>query len=71
MIKFDTLGDKISLQYGGSKAHHDFNKGSKLKWAIPEMVTAVKRHLANNFTDPLKQNAMNLFLGMFDPQKEK
>jgi len=51
---FVNLGDAISLQYGSSKAHHDFQKGNKLKTAIPEMVTALKRHLANNFTDAWK-----------------
>lgn len=51
---FDHHGDQISLQYGGSKAHHSNldKKKNIFKSAIPELLTSVKRHFANNFLDP-------------------
>jgi hypothetical protein len=39
--------------------------------SLPELVTSVKRHYANNFTDPQKQNALNLFLGIYQPLRNK
>jgi hypothetical protein len=51
---FDNHGDKIALQYGGSEAHHSNldKKKNIFKSAIPELLTSVKRHFANNFLDP-------------------
>lgn len=66
---FDEHGDLISLQYGGSKAHHS-NLTKKKKFfqnVIPELVTSVKRHYANNFLDPQRQLIINLFLGLYKP----
>jgi len=49
---FEEMGDNISLQYGGSIAHHsNTGKQNKIFKAVPELVTSVKRHFANNFTD--------------------
>ena len=31
------------------------------------MVTSVKRHFANNISDPHRQNSINLFLGVYKP----
>ena len=48
------MGDEIALQYGGSKAHHsNFNNKKKgfFKSSLPELITSVKRHIANNFSD--------------------
>jgi phosphatidylinositol 3,5-bisphosphate 5-phosphatase len=63
------MGDEISLQYGGSIAHHASLSKKKgfFKSAIPELWTSVKRHWANNFSDSSKQVAINLFLGMYIP----
>jgi hypothetical protein len=38
---------------------------------LPELLTSVHRHYANNFTDPQKQNVFNLFLGIYQPLKNK
>ena len=66
---FEIMGDEISLQYGGSIAHHAnlTKKKGFFKSAIPELWTSVKRHWANNFSDSSKQGAINLFLGMYVP----
>lgn len=70
---FETMGDEISLQYGGSIAHHASLSKKKgfFKNAIPELWTSVKRHWANNFSDSSKQGAINLFLGMYIPRENK
>jgi hypothetical protein len=52
---FEEMGDSISMQYGGSKAHHaTTGKKKSVLATLPELVTSVKRHWANNFTDPQK-----------------
>lgn len=62
---FADMGDIISLQYGGSEAHHSsINKKKNLfKNQLPELFTSIKRHVANNFLDPKRQDIINLFLG--------
>jgi hypothetical protein len=54
---YEKLGDKLSLQYGGSIAHHSsLHKGKGFfRNSIPELITSVKRHWANNFSDSYKQ----------------
>ena len=61
------MGDAISLQYGGSEAHHTAltKKKNFFKNALPELITSMQRHYANNFLDPKRQNNINLFLGVF------
>jgi hypothetical protein len=50
---YQEMGDHISMQYGGSKAHHSvIGKKKGVFQSLPELLTSVKRHLANNFTDP-------------------
>lgn len=61
---YNKMGDSISLQYGGSIAHHA-QMGKKKK--IGEMITGMKRHFSNVVTDPSKQRMFNLFLGVFVP----
>ena len=65
---YEKMGDHIALQYGGSVAHHNnFQKKKGFKGNLSEFVTSVKRHLANNFSDPSRQGTINLFLGMYEP----
>jgi hypothetical protein len=35
---------------------------------IKEGITSVQRHFANNYSDPHRQNSINLFLGLFQPK---
>lgn len=102
MGMFAHMGNKISLQYGGSEAHNKMrgnagssgqtsggtdtamaavttstsgnssrNKSSAETGAKRskggELLTSVKRYYSNSFTDRLKQDAMNLFLGCYVP----
>ena len=53
---YNEMGDSIPMQYGGSIAHHSqLDAGRKgIFKAVPEWVTGIKRHLANNFSDPYR-----------------
>jgi hypothetical protein len=57
------LGDLISMQYGGSRAHQQ--KGGR---QISKILTSMNRHLSNNFRDNVKQLNISLFLGEFRPE---
>lgn len=63
---FEEMGDMIGLQYSGSEAHKGKYIQNKKK---KKLFTAIKRHWANLITDPKKQQAMNLFLGVYKPSE--
>lgn len=65
---YKDLGDVISLQYGGSNAHDkiDVTRGNKKK---KDFLTTILRHYNNAFTDKVKQESINVFLGVVDPLK--
>ena len=63
---YNQMGDAISMQYGGSIAHHaQLAKKKSIFNSYSEIVTSIKRHLANNFSDPYRQSVINLFLGIY------
>ena len=66
--RYKELGDVISLQYGGSNAHDkiEITRGNKKR---KEIFTTILRHYNNTFTDKVKQEAYNVFLGVFDPMQ--
>ena len=77
MAMFDELGDRISIQYGGSEAHKKGGiaasgtknaKSSRLAKS-GELLTSIKRYYSNAFTDNTKQDAMNVFLGRYVPSE--
>ena len=37
--------------------------------SIPELITSVRRHYNNNFKDPFRQSMINLFLGVYQPNR--
>ena len=69
------IGDQIALQYGGSEAHKkvqssagaNSNNMAGQLGKHKELLTSVRRYYSNAFTDRLKQDAMNLFLGYYLP----
>mmetsp|Transcript_10099 Transcript_10099/g.32466 ORF Transcript_10099/g.32466 Transcript_10099/m.32466 type:complete len:1299 (+) Transcript_10099:113-4009(+) len=83
MELYSAVGDLISLQYGGSEAHkkmgtsqqpsttqaanqlNDIGGTTKHK----ELLTSIRRYYSNAFTDRLKQDAMNVFLGNYGPRE--
>ena len=60
---FEEMGDAIALQYSGSIAHKATNSSEKSKQS--KLLVATKRHLANLIKDSKKQQAINLYLGMY------
>jgi hypothetical protein len=69
------IGDSIALQYGGSEAHKKVTADrseSIITGQIgkhKEVLTSIRRYYSNAFTDRLKQDAMNLFLGYYLPYR--
>jgi hypothetical protein len=74
--QFGEMGDKIALQYGGSEAHNKVLAGKAVATATKpkhhqnELLTSIKRYYSNAFTDMVKQDAMNVFLGCFVPSQQ-
>eukprot|EP00756_Hemistasia_phaeocysticola_P044745 Hpha_TRINITY_DN18533_c0_g1::TRINITY_DN18533_c0_g1_i1::g.195175::m.195175 len=58
------MGDRIALQYGGSRAQ---SAGLLGRSAVAEMWTTLHRYYNNNFVDLEKQRSINLFLGNYTP----
>eukprot|EP00633_Aureoumbra_lagunensis_P005256 CAMPEP_0197318434 /NCGR_PEP_ID=MMETSP0891-20130614/51044_1 /TAXON_ID=44058 ORGANISM="Aureoumbra lagunensis, Strain CCMP1510" /NCGR_SAMPLE_ID=MMETSP0891 /ASSEMBLY_ACC=CAM_ASM_000534 /LENGTH=739 /DNA_ID=CAMNT_0042808897 /DNA_START=675 /DNA_END=2896 /DNA_ORIENTATION=- len=68
MELYSTVGDSISLQYGGSEAHKKMSQQSDISTTKhKELLTSIRRYYSNAFTDRLKQDAINVFLGNFVP----
>jgi len=74
------IGDHLALQYGGSEAHKKGPTAGTSGGALSdpttasigkhkELLTSIRRYYSNAFTDRLKQDAMNLFLGYYVPSR--
>jgi hypothetical protein len=70
------IGDHLSLQYGGSEAHKKVQSSGIDTSVIAgnvgkhkELLTSIRRYCSNAFTDRLKQDSMNLFLGHYIPSR--
>jgi len=79
---YGEIGDYIALQYGGSEAHKKVGPGKLGAGAAgssavqgptmgkhKEFLTSIRRYYSNTFTDRVKQDAINLFLGYFIPRE--
>jgi hypothetical protein len=69
---FDSISDHLALQYAGTAAHKKYSSGSQstsfesgLISSGRELFISLSRHYSSTFTDNDKQNAMNLFLGIY------
>lgn len=74
MELYSAVGDALSLQYGGSEAHKraGIRRGESVT-VVPkhqELLTSIRRYYSNAFTDRLKQDSINVFLGTFVPDAE-
>lgn len=70
---YEDHGDTLALQYGGSQLVHRINTYRKTApWTSQgnDIMQTLSRYYSNTFSDADKQNAINLFLGMFSPMKE-
>ncbi|ESO10569.1 hypothetical protein HELRODRAFT_72070 [Helobdella robusta] len=67
---FEDQGDTLALQYGGSQLVHRIRGYRKLTaWTSSsrDIMQTLSRYYSNTFSDSEKQNAMNIFLGVFIP----
>ncbi|XP_010104489.2 phosphoinositide phosphatase SAC1 [Morus notabilis] len=75
MDMYQSMGDALAQQYGGSEAHNTVFNERQGKWKATtqsrEFLKSIKRYYSNTCTDGEKQDAMNLFLGYFKPQDGK
>ncbi|KAJ3324973.1 phosphatidylinositol-3,5-bisphosphate 5-phosphatase [Boothiomyces sp. JEL0866] len=66
-------GDTIALQYGGSHLVNTMETYRKISaWTSHsrDVIESIRRYYSNSFADAEKQDAMNLFLGNYQVQKE-
>ncbi|XP_074269203.1 phosphatidylinositol-3-phosphatase SAC1 [Silene latifolia] len=75
MDMYQSMGDALAQQYGGSAAHNTVFTDKQGKWKATtqsrEFLKSIKRYYSNAYTDGEKQDAINLFLGYFKPQEGK
>mmetsp|Transcript_13018 Transcript_13018/g.26022 ORF Transcript_13018/g.26022 Transcript_13018/m.26022 type:complete len:865 (-) Transcript_13018:1030-3624(-) len=67
MRLYETMGDALGNQYGGSEAHSGFFAKWKGGWAATrqskDFITTLRRFYSNAMTDEEKQHAIDYFLG--------
>ncbi|XP_022715351.1 phosphoinositide phosphatase SAC2-like isoform X6 [Durio zibethinus] len=72
---YETMGDTLALQYGGSAAHNKIFCQRRGQWKAAtqsqEFFRTLQRYYSNAYMDAEKQSAINLFLGHFQPQQGK
>ncbi|KAK9734420.1 hypothetical protein RND81_04G138500 [Saponaria officinalis] len=72
---YEAMGDTLALQYGGSGAHNKIFSERKGHWKAAtqsqEFIRTLQRYLSNAYMDAEKQDAINLFLGQFQPEVSK
>ncbi|XP_047308750.1 phosphoinositide phosphatase SAC3-like [Impatiens glandulifera] len=72
---YERMGDTLAHQYGGSAAHNKVfsERRGQLKAVIQsqEFFRTLQRYYSNAYMDAEKQNAINVFLGYFEPEEGK
>ncbi|XP_054811658.1 phosphatidylinositol-3-phosphatase SAC1 isoform X2 [Prosopis cineraria] len=75
MDMYQSMGDALAQQYGGSAAHNTVFPERQGKWKATtqsrEFLKSITRYYNNTYTDGEKQDAINLFLGYFQPRDGK
>ncbi|XP_015902276.1 phosphoinositide phosphatase SAC2 isoform X2 [Ziziphus jujuba] len=75
MDLYETMGDILALQYGGSAAHNKVFSKRRGQWSATtqsqEFIRTLQRFYNNTYVDGEKQKAINLFLGHYQPQQGK
>ena len=68
---YEDHGDTLALQYGGSALIHrikTYRKQSPWTSKGNDIMQTMRRYYSNTLSDAEKQNTMNIFLGIFQPQ---
>ncbi|GER53610.1 phosphoinositide phosphatase family protein [Striga asiatica] len=72
---YEAMGDTLALQYGGSAAHNKIFSERRGQWKAAtqsqELFRTLQRYYSNAYMDAEKQDAINIFLGHFQPQQGK
>ncbi|CAA6658701.1 unnamed protein product [Spirodela intermedia] len=72
---YEMMGDTLAIQYGGSGAHNQIFCEKRGQWKASiqsqELFRIIQRYYSNTYVDAEKQDAINLFLGHFQPQQSK
>ncbi|XP_060530474.1 polyphosphoinositide phosphatase isoform X2 [Cylas formicarius] len=71
---YEDHGDTLALQYGGSQLVHRIKTYRKTaQWTSQgnDIMQTLSRYYSNTFSDSEKQNAINLFLGLFKPEENQ
>ncbi|XP_014516309.1 phosphoinositide phosphatase SAC2 isoform X2 [Vigna radiata var. radiata] len=75
MEVYESMGDTLAFQYGGSAAHNKIFSERRGQWKAAtqsqEFIRTLQRYYNNTYVDGDKQKAINLFLGHFQPQQGK
>ncbi|XP_050428288.1 polyphosphoinositide phosphatase isoform X2 [Adelges cooleyi] len=73
-VSYEDHGDTLALQYGGSQLIHRIKTYRKTApWTSQgnDIMQTLSRYYSNTFSDTEKQNAINLFLGLFVPNENQ
>ncbi|XP_061996668.1 phosphoinositide phosphatase SAC3 isoform X1 [Rosa rugosa] len=72
---YERMGDTLAHQYGGSAAHNKIFSERRGQWRAAtqsqEFFRTLQRYYSNAYMDAQKQDAINIFLGYFQPQQDK
>ncbi|XP_047334390.1 phosphoinositide phosphatase SAC3-like [Impatiens glandulifera] len=72
---YERMGDTLAHQYGGSAAHNKVFSERRGQWKAAiqsqEFFRTLQRYYSNAYMDAEKQNAINIFLGYFEPEEGK
>ncbi|KAJ1687271.1 hypothetical protein LUZ63_018661 [Rhynchospora breviuscula] len=72
---YESMGDTLAFQYGGSAAHNKIFCERRGQWKAAtqsqEIIRTIQRYYSNAYLDFEKQDAINVFLGHFQPQQDK
>lgn len=71
---YEDHGDTLALQYGGSQLVHrikTYRKIAPLTSQSKDIMQSLSRYYSNAFSDSDKQNAINLFLGIYQANKNR
>ncbi|XP_048228080.1 phosphoinositide phosphatase SAC3 isoform X2 [Ricinus communis] len=72
---YERMGDTLAHQYGGSAAHNKIFSERRGQWKAAtqsqEFFRTLQRYYSNAYMDSEKQDAINIFLGHFQPQPGK
>lgn len=75
MAFYERMGDTLAHQYGGSAAHNKIFSERRGQWRAAtqsqEFFRTLQRYYSNAWMDAEKQDAINVFLGHFQPQQGK